>query len=141
MSSLSKPFASSDAIPSKESTDNVFFLLSSGYAEVRASAFLQTTAPEESIWNEKPKRICVPVLAISSPHTPLPAWEGLCQSTGEGVRPLVEPRIQQEQCRFHPNHGMLYQLFTLTRILVAYYHVPRGSCGVSFRSKGYGVCY
>ncbi|KAK3566156.1 hypothetical protein QTP86_028452, partial [Hemibagrus guttatus] len=33
------------------------------------------------------------------------------------VRPLVEPRIQEEQCGFHPSHGTLDQLYTLHRVL------------------------
>ncbi|KAK3507428.1 hypothetical protein QTP70_020629 [Hemibagrus guttatus] len=33
------------------------------------------------------------------------------------VRPLVEPRIQEEQCGFHPGRGTLDQLYTLHRVL------------------------
>ncbi|KAK3561045.1 hypothetical protein QTP86_026393, partial [Hemibagrus guttatus] len=33
------------------------------------------------------------------------------------VRPLVEPRIQEEQCGFRPSHGTLDQLYTLHRVL------------------------
>ncbi|KAK3535803.1 hypothetical protein QTP70_021119 [Hemibagrus guttatus] len=33
------------------------------------------------------------------------------------VRPLVEPRIQEEQCGFCPSHGALDQLYTLHRVL------------------------
>ncbi|KAK3541730.1 hypothetical protein QTP86_002114 [Hemibagrus guttatus] len=33
------------------------------------------------------------------------------------VRPLVEPRIQEEQCSFRPSHGTLDQLYTLHRVL------------------------
>uniref|UniRef100_A0A669C209 Reverse transcriptase domain-containing protein n=1 Tax=Oreochromis niloticus TaxID=8128 RepID=A0A669C209_ORENI len=33
------------------------------------------------------------------------------------VRPLVEPRIQEEQCGFRPGRGTLDQLFILSRIL------------------------
>ncbi|KAK3539743.1 hypothetical protein QTP70_013176 [Hemibagrus guttatus] len=33
------------------------------------------------------------------------------------VRPLVEPRIQKEQCGFHPGRGTLDQLYTLHRVL------------------------
>ncbi|KAK3525887.1 hypothetical protein QTP70_010943 [Hemibagrus guttatus] len=33
------------------------------------------------------------------------------------VRPLVEPRIQEEQCGFWPSHGTLDQLYTLHRVL------------------------
>ncbi|KAK3516227.1 hypothetical protein QTP70_006372 [Hemibagrus guttatus] len=33
------------------------------------------------------------------------------------VRPLVEPRIQEEQCGFHPGRGTLDQLYTLHRLL------------------------
>ncbi|KAK3561961.1 hypothetical protein QTP86_019076, partial [Hemibagrus guttatus] len=33
------------------------------------------------------------------------------------VRPLVEPRIQEEQCGFRPSRGTLAQLYTLHRVL------------------------
>ncbi|KAK3516631.1 hypothetical protein QTP70_022033 [Hemibagrus guttatus] len=33
------------------------------------------------------------------------------------VRPLVEPRIQEEQCGFRPSRGTLHQLYTLHRVL------------------------
>ncbi|KAK3524458.1 hypothetical protein QTP70_029309 [Hemibagrus guttatus] len=33
------------------------------------------------------------------------------------VRPLVEPRIQEEQCGFRPSRGTLNQLYTLHRVL------------------------
>ncbi|KAK3557882.1 hypothetical protein QTP86_003282 [Hemibagrus guttatus] len=33
------------------------------------------------------------------------------------VRPLVEPRIQEDQCGFWPSHGTLDQLYTLHRVL------------------------
>ncbi|KAK3525208.1 hypothetical protein QTP86_023239 [Hemibagrus guttatus] len=33
------------------------------------------------------------------------------------VQPLVEPRIQEEQCGFRPSHGTLDQLYTLQRVL------------------------
>uniref|UniRef100_A0A671V1W2 Reverse transcriptase domain-containing protein n=1 Tax=Sparus aurata TaxID=8175 RepID=A0A671V1W2_SPAAU len=33
------------------------------------------------------------------------------------IRPIVEPRIQEEQCGFRPGHGTLDQLYTLHRVL------------------------
>ncbi|KAK3522832.1 hypothetical protein QTP86_004669 [Hemibagrus guttatus] len=36
---------------------------------------------------------------------------------GESDRSLVEPRIQEEQCGFHPGRGTLDQLYTLHRVL------------------------
>ncbi len=33
------------------------------------------------------------------------------------IRPIVEPRIQEEQCGFRPSRGTLDQLYTLSRVL------------------------
>ncbi|GAA6099877.1 uncharacterized protein LOC114443009 [Tachysurus ichikawai] len=33
------------------------------------------------------------------------------------IRPIVEPRIQEEQCGFRPGRGTLDHLYTLTRLL------------------------
>ncbi len=33
------------------------------------------------------------------------------------IRPIVEPRIQEEQCGFHPGRGTLDQFYTLSRVL------------------------
>ncbi|KAL0200215.1 hypothetical protein M9458_003402, partial [Cirrhinus mrigala] len=33
------------------------------------------------------------------------------------IRPIVEPRIQEEQCGFHPGRGTMDQLYTLFRVL------------------------
>ncbi|KAI3356011.1 hypothetical protein L3Q82_017283, partial [Scortum barcoo] len=33
------------------------------------------------------------------------------------IRPIVDPRIQEEQCGFHPGRGILDQLYTLHRVL------------------------
>ncbi|KAI3368153.1 hypothetical protein L3Q82_007881 [Scortum barcoo] len=33
------------------------------------------------------------------------------------IRPIVKPRIQEEQCNFHPSSGTLDQLYTLHRVL------------------------
>ncbi len=33
------------------------------------------------------------------------------------IRPIVEPRIQEEQCGFRPGRGTLDQLYTLSRVL------------------------
>lgn len=37
--------------------------------------------------------------------------------TSTGGTMLVEPQNQEEKCRFHPCHGKLGQLFTLTKLL------------------------
>ncbi len=37
------------------------------------------------------------------------------------IRPIVEPRIQEEQCGFRPGRGTLDQLYTLSKVL-------EGSC-------------
>ncbi|KAI3374830.1 hypothetical protein L3Q82_021372 [Scortum barcoo] len=40
------------------------------------------------------------------------------QGTGERIwRPIVDPRIQEEQCGFRPGRGTLDQLYTLHRVL------------------------
>ena len=44
-------------------------------------------------------------------------WENLFQGTGEENWPIVEPRIQKEQCGFRPGLGTLDQLYTLRRVL------------------------
>ncbi|KAI3376271.1 hypothetical protein L3Q82_016774 [Scortum barcoo] len=49
----------------------------------------------------------------SGNHTSQPPREGLCQGTGEeNSRPIVDNRIQEEQCDFRPGHGTLDQLYT-----------------------------
>ncbi|KAI3374782.1 hypothetical protein L3Q82_021332 [Scortum barcoo] len=51
-------------------------------------------------------------------HTSQPPREGLRQGTGERrIRPIVDPRIQEEQCGFRPGRGTLDQLYTLHRVL------------------------
>ncbi len=46
-------------------------------------------------------------------HTPQPLRESLCQGTERRVRPIVEPRIQEEQC----GRATLDQLYSLSRVL------------------------
>ena len=48
------------------------------------------------------------------------------------VRPIVEPQIEEEQCRFRPGRGTTDQLFTLARIL-------EGAWEYAFRRFGEGV--
>ncbi|KAI3366320.1 hypothetical protein L3Q82_000443 [Scortum barcoo] len=44
--------------------------------------------------------------------------QSLRQGTGEeNSRPIVDPRIQEEQCGFRPGRGTLDQLYTLHRVL------------------------
>ena len=48
------------------------------------------------------------------------------------VRPIVEPRIEEEQCRFHPGRGTTDQLFTLAGVLEGAweYNLPVHMCFV-----------
>uniref|UniRef100_A0A3P8RJK0 Reverse transcriptase domain-containing protein n=1 Tax=Astatotilapia calliptera TaxID=8154 RepID=A0A3P8RJK0_ASTCA len=45
------------------------------------------------------------------------SWKVYARVLERRVRPLVEPRRQEEQCGFRPGHGTLDQLFILSRIL------------------------
>ncbi|KAI3371803.1 hypothetical protein L3Q82_024365 [Scortum barcoo] len=59
---------------------------------------------------------CVPT--SQGDHTSQPPREGLRQGTGEeNSGPIVDPRIQEEQCGFRPGRGTLDQLYTLHRVL------------------------
>ncbi|KAK3551056.1 hypothetical protein QTP70_011498 [Hemibagrus guttatus] len=44
-------------------------------------------------------------------------WKVYSRVLERRVRPLVEPRIQEEQCGFRPSRGTLDQLYTLHRLL------------------------
>ncbi|KAI3367309.1 hypothetical protein L3Q82_008355 [Scortum barcoo] len=58
---------------------------------------------------------CVPT---TGDHTSQPPWEGLHARVLERrIRPIVDPRIQEEQCGFRPGRGTLDQLYTLRRVL------------------------
>ncbi|KAI3358062.1 hypothetical protein L3Q82_003076 [Scortum barcoo] len=58
---------------------------------------------------------CVPT---TGDHTSQPPREGLRQGVLERrIRPIVDPRIQEEQCGFRPGRGTLDQLYTLHRVL------------------------
>ncbi|KAI3364547.1 hypothetical protein L3Q82_011336 [Scortum barcoo] len=59
---------------------------------------------------------CVPT--IQGDHTSQPPREGLHARVLERrIRPIVDPRIQEEQCGFHPGRGTLDQVYTLRRVL------------------------
>ncbi|KAI3363804.1 hypothetical protein L3Q82_001411 [Scortum barcoo] len=57
--------------------------------------------------------------SITQAEVTEPPREGLRQGTGEenSVWPIVDPRIQEEQCGFRPGRGTLDQLYTLHRVL------------------------
>ncbi|KAI3374956.1 hypothetical protein L3Q82_021487 [Scortum barcoo] len=78
----------------------------------------------ECLWSGKPGVVvplfkkgtgeCVPT---TGDHTSQPPREGLRQGTERRIRPIVDPRIQEEQCGFRPGRGTLDQLYTLHRVL------------------------
>ncbi|KAI3371403.1 hypothetical protein L3Q82_024000 [Scortum barcoo] len=59
------------------------------------------------------------VFQLQGDHTSQPPREGLrhARVLERRIRPIVDPRIQEEQCGFRPGRGTLDQLYTLHRVL------------------------
>ncbi|KAK3559901.1 hypothetical protein QTP86_026426 [Hemibagrus guttatus] len=60
------------------------------------------------------RRVCSNYRGITLLSLPGKVYSRVLERT---VRPLVEPRIQEEQCGFQPSRGTLDQLYTLHRVL------------------------
>ncbi|KAK3510413.1 hypothetical protein QTP70_005909 [Hemibagrus guttatus] len=92
-------------------------------------------------FKKRDRRVCFNYRGITLLNLPGKVYSRVLERR---VRPLVEPRIQEEQCSFRPGHGTLDQLYTLHRVLEgswefaqpvhmcfvdlekAFDHVPRG---------------
>uniref|UniRef100_A0A8C9TUR8 Reverse transcriptase domain-containing protein n=1 Tax=Scleropages formosus TaxID=113540 RepID=A0A8C9TUR8_SCLFO len=59
-------------------------------------------------------RLCSNYRGITLLSLPGKVYAGVLERR---IRPIVEPRILEEQCGFHPGRGTLDQLYTLTRVL------------------------
>uniref|UniRef100_A0A669EXX2 Reverse transcriptase domain-containing protein n=1 Tax=Oreochromis niloticus TaxID=8128 RepID=A0A669EXX2_ORENI len=66
------------------------------------------------IFKEGDRRVCSNYRGITLLSLPGKVYARVLERR---VRPLVEPRIQEEQCGFRPGRGTLDQLFILSRIL------------------------
>uniref|UniRef100_A0A3B5Q4K1 Reverse transcriptase domain-containing protein n=1 Tax=Xiphophorus maculatus TaxID=8083 RepID=A0A3B5Q4K1_XIPMA len=60
------------------------------------------------------RRMCSNYRGVTLLSLPGKAYSGVLERR---VRRIVEPRIQEEQCGFHPGRGTLDQLYTLSRVL------------------------
>ena len=60
------------------------------------------------------RRVCSNYRGITLLSLPGKVYAGVLERR---IRPMVEPRIQEEQCGFRPGRGTLDQLYTLYRIL------------------------
>ena len=60
------------------------------------------------------RRVCSNYQGITLPSLPGKVYSRVLEGR---IRPIVEPRIQEEQCGFRPGRGTLDQLYTLRRVL------------------------
>ena len=60
------------------------------------------------------RRVCSNYRGITLLSLPGKVYSGVLERR---VRRVVEPRIQEEQCGFHPGRGTMDQLYTLCRII------------------------
>ncbi|KAI3353426.1 hypothetical protein L3Q82_019953 [Scortum barcoo] len=57
------------------------------------------------------------VFQLQGDHTSQPPGKVYARVLERRIRPIVDPRIQEEQCGFRPGRGTLDQLYTLHRVL------------------------
>lgn len=65
------------------------------------------------IFKKGGQRVCVNYRGITLLSFPGKVFAGVMEGI---LQPIVEPRIQEEQCRFHPGSGTVGQLFELLQV-------------------------
>ncbi|KAI3356428.1 hypothetical protein L3Q82_017642 [Scortum barcoo] len=68
-------------------------------------------------WSLFLKRGPESVFQLQGDHTSQPPGKVYARVLERRIRPIVDPRIQEEQCGFRPGRGTLDQLYTLHRVL------------------------
>ncbi|KAI3377398.1 hypothetical protein L3Q82_008588 [Scortum barcoo] len=73
------------------------------------------------------------VFQLQRDHTSQPPGKVYARVLERRIRPIVDPRIQEEQCGFRPGRGTVDQLYTLRRVLRGFMGVcptsPHVLCG------------
>ncbi len=81
---------------------------------VGLSWLTRQTGEVVSLYKKGDRRMCSDYRGITLLSLPRKVYGRVLERR---IRPIVEPRIQEEQCGFRPGRGTLDRLYTLSRVL------------------------